>query len=352
MAHVFVSYVREDQSAVDRLVAALKAYGVEVWRDVENIPSGSRWSDSIRKAIREGEFFLPCFSKAYNERNRTYMNEELALAIEELRLRRHDRPWLIPVLLDDSEHPDLPTRAGETLAGLQWAPLYLDWNAQIARLLTTIEPEQGRVATLIAQSDSKSARARIDAIDRLGRLGTLARSEPTRQALIRALKDSNDTVRAAAADAARQLQLAGDDIVDELVAILRAEEYYSSGHAARTLAGFGAVALPYLREALRSTAYGVAHHASEAIALVRDPESVPELIALLTEITPDIVVDELDNGTRMLNAAASAATNICEALIHIGGSAALASIEPLIHNSALRYCTEAAIKRAERIGRV
>jgi hypothetical protein len=88
MSHVFVSYVREDSSDVERLVFHLRSAGVEVWIDREDIPPGARWKDTIRNAIRTGMFFIPCFSKAYLGRTKTYMNEELGLAIEELRLRR------------------------------------------------------------------------------------------------------------------------------------------------------------------------------------------------------------------------------------------------------------------------
>ncbi len=51
------------------------------------------------------------------------MNEELTVAIEELRLRPTDRAWFIPVLLDDCEVPDRSIGAGETLRTLQWIKL-------------------------------------------------------------------------------------------------------------------------------------------------------------------------------------------------------------------------------------
>ena len=85
MRHVFISYVRENRDIVDRLAAELKRRGVIVWLDRNDIEPGARWQDAIKKAIRSGKFFLACFSREFNERDRSYMNEELTLAIGELR---------------------------------------------------------------------------------------------------------------------------------------------------------------------------------------------------------------------------------------------------------------------------
>jgi TIR domain len=38
--HVFISYVREDRDRVDQLEAALKAQGIPVWRDTNDLWPG------------------------------------------------------------------------------------------------------------------------------------------------------------------------------------------------------------------------------------------------------------------------------------------------------------------------
>ena len=87
MAHVFISYVRQNQDVVDKLTKELRARGVAVWLDRNNIDPGARWRDAIKRAIQSGNFFMACFSKEYSERDKTYMNEELTLAMDELRER-------------------------------------------------------------------------------------------------------------------------------------------------------------------------------------------------------------------------------------------------------------------------
>ena len=135
MPHVFLSYLRENSSDIEALAGRLREAGVDVWVDRDRIKPGERWKRSIRDAIRDGGFFLACFSAEYENRVRTYMNEELALAVEELRLRPASRIWFIPVLLADVEVPELPIGPGETLQDLQWVPLYSDFEEGIRRIL-------------------------------------------------------------------------------------------------------------------------------------------------------------------------------------------------------------------------
>lgn len=126
--HVFLSYVRENATVVDRLVKDLQVRGIPVWLDRERLVPGQRWRDSIRAAIRGGDLFIACFSQEYLARDRSYMNEELVVAIEELRQRAANRSWFIPVSLDGCSIPDRNIGAGETLHDLHWVDLTVDWS--------------------------------------------------------------------------------------------------------------------------------------------------------------------------------------------------------------------------------
>jgi TIR domain len=137
-AHVFVSYVREDRERVDHLANALRVAGVEVWVDRDALEPGQFWKDSIRRAIGDGAFFLACFSEAYVARDETYMNEELSLAIERLRLMRRDRAWFIPVLLDDVRIPDRPISNYERLADIHAVRLFGNWDSGISQILKVV----------------------------------------------------------------------------------------------------------------------------------------------------------------------------------------------------------------------
>jgi tRNA A-37 threonylcarbamoyl transferase component Bud32 len=124
---VFVSYVREDSAEVDRLQTALEAAGVQVWRDIADLWPGEDWRAKIRQAITDKAMvFIACFSHNSLAREKSYQNEELILAIQELRSRRPDVPWLMPVRFDDCAIPDQDIGAGRTLTSLQRADLFGD----------------------------------------------------------------------------------------------------------------------------------------------------------------------------------------------------------------------------------
>jgi HEAT repeat protein len=322
MSHVFISYVREDADIVENIARALRAYNVDVWLDKDQIKPGVRWADAIREAITQGAFCMACFSTAYNARTRSFMNEELTLAIEELRQRAADQRWFIPVLLDDCEIPQRSIGAGETLRSLQWVRLYEDWNAGIARILSTVQPDAAEVHTLRTSLRDPSARARIRAADRLGELGSLAYSAV--DSLVEALNDENDTVRAAAADALGKLGIGREAVVEKLLGVMREGEFYSSKTAARSLARLGVVALPALLEALTFTAYGVAHHASGALSAIKDPAAVPLLIDALNSALDDI--DDCRVTDSNAHSGHHAAVHICEALGRIGVPEAIAAL--------------------------
>jgi hypothetical protein len=150
--HAFISYVREDSREVDKLQRTLEVAGVSVWRDTANLWPGEDWRLKIRRAIIDNALvFIACFSSRSIARKRSYQNEELLLAIEQLRLRRPDDPWLIPVRFEDCDVPDLEIGGGRSLSSIQRADLFGDQrDAGIARLVSAVlrilgEPPDFRV---------------------------------------------------------------------------------------------------------------------------------------------------------------------------------------------------------------
>lgn len=149
---VFISYVHENQETVYRIYKYLSDNGIKVWLDKEDITPGANWKDAIRKGISNGDFFIACFSIEYNQKSSTYMNEELHLAIDELRKRSIDQTWFIPVLLS-GQVPDWSLGGGRNLKDLQWVDLNSEnWEKNLERILKTVKPE----------SSYKSSESNID----------------------------------------------------------------------------------------------------------------------------------------------------------------------------------------------
>src|SRR5579875_2645397 len=146
--HVFISYARDDADHADRLQHALQAAGIPVWRDTADLWPGQDWKARIRSAIvGETLVFLACFSSRALARDRGYQNEELALAIEESRLRPPEQPWLIPVRFDACQIPDREIGGGRTLGSIQRADLFgRGYPEAVQRLIAAIQAVMQRHA--------------------------------------------------------------------------------------------------------------------------------------------------------------------------------------------------------------
>jgi hypothetical protein len=174
--HAFISCAREDSGEADELQRALEAAGIPVWRDTASLWPGEDWRAGIREAITDDALvFIACFSSHSAARQKSRQNEELLLAIEQLRSRRPDEPWLIPVRFDDCDIPDFRLGTGRTLASLQRADLFgASRDQETRRLVAAVQwlllqpapsitgspdptPEAGSVFISYAQQDARWA---------------------------------------------------------------------------------------------------------------------------------------------------------------------------------------------------
>ena len=160
---MFISYVHENSHDVDLLQQTLESAGVRVWRDTADLWPGEDWRAKIRHAITaDALVFVACFSRQSNAREVSYQNEELILAIEQLRRRRPGEPWLIPVRFDDCQIPEFDLGAGRTLASIQRADLFGDrYHQDGARLVATVlrilKRDAARIGSSAAGRDAFAA---------------------------------------------------------------------------------------------------------------------------------------------------------------------------------------------------
>src|SRR5664280_3806465 len=171
--HVFVSYVREDNTEVDKLCTVLEAARIPYWRDRTSLGPGDAWKAKIREAIRGGSLvFLGCFSDNSRVKDKSHMNEEWTLAVEEFRKMPPGRTWLIPVRFDSGDVPDWDLGAGRVLSDLNYSDLFgADHMANVARLVTTIHRLTGEkkpdAATALAAVEQATEADRSDLLRRL-----------------------------------------------------------------------------------------------------------------------------------------------------------------------------------------
>jgi hypothetical protein len=69
---VFLSYASQDTDAAQRICAALRAFGIEVWFDQSELRGGDAWDQKIRQQIRDCALFVPIVSANTAARSEGY----------------------------------------------------------------------------------------------------------------------------------------------------------------------------------------------------------------------------------------------------------------------------------------
>ncbi len=167
MGHVFICHVTEDSRQVKELRDALASYDVAVWNP-DSIPPGVEYLPVLRHAIHESTLFILCLSRSFLARMRTVAFEELTAAVEEWRMRPAGRAWLVPLLLEPCEVPDVSLGRGISLRNLQWLSLSRDWEGTLIKLFTALQPDtqssspRGMRATMRYRVGQAEARVLVD----------------------------------------------------------------------------------------------------------------------------------------------------------------------------------------------
>jgi len=109
---VFISYSRENQQEVIKLVEYLRAQGLTVWMDETDIHGATLWTKEIVEAIRACDLFILAISR--HSTGSKNVVKELALASEREKI-------ILPIYL---EQCDIPETMEYQLAGIQNIALY------------------------------------------------------------------------------------------------------------------------------------------------------------------------------------------------------------------------------------
>ena len=98
---IFLSYASQDADAARRICDALRAAGLEVWFDQNELRGGDAWDASIRRQIKECGLFVPIVSHNTQEREEGYFRLEWKLAVDRSHLMADNKAFFFPVILGD-----------------------------------------------------------------------------------------------------------------------------------------------------------------------------------------------------------------------------------------------------------
>ncbi len=115
---VFLSYASQDAEAAKRICDALRGAGVEVWFDQSELVGGDAWDQKIRKQIKECALLIPIISANTQARTEGYFRLEWRLADQRTHLMAKGRPFLLPVVIDDTHDAD--AHVPDSFTEVQW----------------------------------------------------------------------------------------------------------------------------------------------------------------------------------------------------------------------------------------
>jgi TolB-like protein/lipopolysaccharide biosynthesis regulator YciM len=118
---VFLSYASQDAEAAQRICDALRAAGVEVWFDRDELVGGDAWDAKIRAQIADCALFVPVISANTQARREGYFRLEWKLAAQRTHMMSDDTPFLLPVVIDDTRDAD--ARVPAEFKSVQWTRL-------------------------------------------------------------------------------------------------------------------------------------------------------------------------------------------------------------------------------------
>ena len=97
---VFLSYASQDAEAARRIADALRAVGVEVWFDQNELVGGDAWDAKIRGQIGSCALFVPLISANTQARQEGYFRLEWKLAEDRSHLMAKGKAFIVPVSID------------------------------------------------------------------------------------------------------------------------------------------------------------------------------------------------------------------------------------------------------------
>jgi TolB-like protein len=140
---IFLSYAKQDAEAAATICAALRTAGIEVWFDQSELRGGDAWDAAIRRQIKTCALIIPIISESTQGRAEGYFRLEWKLAIDRSHLMAQDRPFLIPVVIDDTQEGD--ERVPDKFREVQWTrlPNGATTTAFVDRMAKLLEHETG-----------------------------------------------------------------------------------------------------------------------------------------------------------------------------------------------------------------
>jgi TolB-like protein len=153
---IFISYAKQDAAAAANICVALRNAGIEVWFDQSELRGGDAWDAAIRRQIKTCALVIPIISTNTQGRAEGYFRLEWKLAIDRSHLMAQDRPFLIPVVIDDTSEGD--ERVPDRFREVKWTrlPNGLPTAAFVDRMTRLLQQETAASSSAVPSAASST----------------------------------------------------------------------------------------------------------------------------------------------------------------------------------------------------
>lgn len=127
----FVSYVREDILAVEKLVSDLHWLGASPWVDFEKLKGGQDWKREIKHALEQSSHAIVVISKN-SVSKRGFFQREVRQALDLMQEFPPGAVFVIPIRLDDTQ----PLH--DEIKGLQWIDLHGEKGSPLRKIASAL----------------------------------------------------------------------------------------------------------------------------------------------------------------------------------------------------------------------
>ena len=162
---VFLSYASQDAVAARRICDSLRAAGLEVWFDQNELVGGDAWDQKIRGQIKACALFVPLISAETQARREGYFRLEWKLAAQRTHTIADGTPFLLPVVIDATR--DAEALVPEEFRAVQWTRLASGeaTPAFVARVKDLLNPADAAVGARLdhAKEDGPGRAAPLSA---------------------------------------------------------------------------------------------------------------------------------------------------------------------------------------------
>ena len=129
--NVFISYAREDIEAAKRVYDELKATGVSVWIDDQDLLPGTDWALEIAKSIKRSRYFIAILS-THSVSKRGFFQTELKKALEIRDQFPEDEIFFLPVRINKCDIP-------ERIANIHCVDLFPSYDEGLKKIFLALK---------------------------------------------------------------------------------------------------------------------------------------------------------------------------------------------------------------------